>query len=206
MAVYLILGITFGFAAAVQPGPLQTFFISRALSNGWRHTLPSACAPLVSDIPIVILVVLILSSVPMLVENILHFTGGFFVLFLAWGAFKSYKNYTVKEMALLPASRQTFFKAVTVNLLNPNPYLSWSLVMGPLLLKGWRENPGNGIGLVAGFYFTMIFTTMGIILIFSAIRRLGPKVSRILIGISAIALSFFGFYQLWLGAKALWFK
>jgi hypothetical protein len=73
-------------------------------------------------------------------------------------------------------------------------------------LKGWRENPGNGIGLVAGFYFTMIFTTMGIILIFSAIRRLGPKVSRILIGISAIALAFFGFYQLWLGAKALWFK
>ncbi|HEY77539.1 MAG TPA: LysE family transporter [Dehalococcoidia bacterium] len=206
MAIFLILGITYGFAAAVQPGPLQTFIISRTLSNGWRYTLPSACAPLVSDVPIVILVLLILNSVPIWVENILHFAGGFFVLFLAWGALKSFKNYTLNQTDLLQASRRNFFKAVTINLLNPNPYLSWSLVMGPLLLKGWREDAGNGIGLVAGFYFTMIFTTIGIILLFSALRRFGPKVSRILIGISAIVLACFGFYQLWLGTTALLFK
>lgn len=206
MAVYLILGITFGFAAAVQPGPLQTFLISRTLSNGWRYTLPSACAPLVSDVPIVILVILILNSVPIWVENVLHFAGGFFVLFLAWGAFRSFKNYTLNQMALLKASRQNFFRAVTINLLNPSPYLSWSLVMGPLLLKGWREDAGNGIGLVSGFYCTMILTTIGIIMLFSALRRFGPRVSRILIGISAIALACFALYQLWLGTTALWFK
>jgi hypothetical protein len=62
---------------------------------------------------------------------------------------------------------------VTVNLFNHGPYLSWSLVMGPLLLQGWREAPGNGIVLVAGFYFTMLFSTAGIILLFAAIRKLG---------------------------------
>lgn len=206
MAVYLILGITYGFAAAVQPGPLQTFLISRALNNGWRHTLPSACAPLASDVPIVILVLLVLNSVPIRIENFLHFAGGLFVLFLAWGAFKSFRNYSLRQTDLSQASRRNFLKAVTVNLLNPNPYLSWSLVMGPLLLKGWREEPGNGIGLVAGFYGAMILTSVGIILLFSAIRRFGPRVNRILIGVSAIALACFGFYQLWLGTSALWFE
>jgi len=206
LAIYLVLGITFGFAAAVQPGPLQTFFISRALSNGWRYTLPSAFAPLVSDLPIVILVLLILNSVPVWVQNVLHFAGGFFVLYLAWGAFKSFKDYALKETDLLKAARQNFFKAVTINLLNPNPYLTWSLVMGPLLLKGWREWPGNGIGLVSSFYSMMILTSVVIIFLFSAVRRFGSKVRRILIGISAIALAFFGFYQLWLGTTALWLK
>jgi threonine/homoserine/homoserine lactone efflux protein len=206
LVVYLILGITFGFAAAVQPGPLQTFLISRALNNGWRYTLPSAFAPLLSDVPIVILVLLILNSVPVWVQNVLYFAGGFFVLFLAWGAFKSFKDYALKETDLLQAARQNFFKAVTINLLNPNPYLAWSLVMGPLLLKGWRQWPGNGIGLVSSFYFTMILTSIVIIFLFSAIRRFGPKVSRILIGISAIALACLGFYQLWLGTTAIWFR
>ena len=204
MAVYLILGLTFGFAAAVQPGPLQTFLISRTLQQGWRHTLPAACAPLVSDIPVVILVLLILSSLPVWMEQVLHLAGGFFVLYLAWGAFRSFKNYAFNQEAILQSARQNFFKAVIVNLLNPNPYISWSLVLGPLVMKGWRESHCNGIGMVAGFYVSMILTTAGIILLFGAIRKSGPKVSRILLGISAVALAGFGIYQLWLGATALW--
>jgi threonine/homoserine/homoserine lactone efflux protein len=36
MLLYLLQGITYGFAAAVQPGPLQTYLISQTLRNGWR--------------------------------------------------------------------------------------------------------------------------------------------------------------------------
>ena len=57
MLKYLILGISFAFAAAVQPGPLQTYIISQTLKNGWRSTLPASFAPLLSDGPILILVV-----------------------------------------------------------------------------------------------------------------------------------------------------
>ena len=205
MAAYLIMGITFGFAAAVQPGPMQTFLISRALTHGWRHTLPSACAPLISDIPIVILVLLILNQLPVWAENVLHLAGGLFLLFLACGAYRSFRHYGLNETALTQSARQSFFKAVTVNLLNPNPYLAWSLVMGPLFLKGWREAPGHGVALMAGFYGCMIATTAGIIIIFSAMRMLGTKVSRVLVGIAAVALACFGIYQLWLGVTGLWF-
>jgi threonine/homoserine/homoserine lactone efflux protein len=204
MAVYLIMGITFGFAAGVQPGPLQTFLISRSLSHGWRHTLPSACVPIVSDIPIVVLVLLVLNQLPAWAGNVLHLAGGLFLLFLAFGAYRSFRHYTLDQTALSQSARQSFLKAVTVNLLNPNPYIAWSLVMGPLFLKGWREAPGNGVALMAGFYGCLIATMAGIILVFSAMRMLGTKVSRVLVGISVVALACFGIYQLWLGVTGLW--
>lgn len=199
MTVYLLLGITYGFAAAVQPGPFQTFLISRTLSNGWRYTLLATCAPLLTDIPVIILALLVLNSVPDWMEQFLHIAGGLFVLYLAYGALKSFRNYNVNQAALPQSSRQNFLKAITVNLLNPNPYLSWTLVMGPLLLQGWRETPGNGVTLIIGFYLTFIFITDLIVILFGSLRRFGPKVSKVLIGISAIALAGFGFYQLWLG-------
>ncbi len=76
--------------------------------------------------------------------------------------------------------------------------------MGPLLVKGWRESPANGIALMIGFYTTLILVTLGIMLLFSTAKNLGPRVSRVLIGVSAIALACFGLYELWLGTGAHW--
>jgi len=59
---YLILGITYAFAAAVQPGPLQTYLISQTLKKGWRSTLPAAFAPIISDVPIFLLALFLLTS------------------------------------------------------------------------------------------------------------------------------------------------
>ncbi len=206
MAVYLFFGLSFGFAAAIQPGPFQTFLISRSLNNGWRSTLPAAFAPLVSDIPIILLVLLLLSRVPAWMQNFLYLAGGLFLLYLSYGAFRSFRQFKGYQTVAAESGRQNLFKAAFVNLLNPNPYLEWSLVMGPLLLKGWRETPGNGVALVGGFYFAIIVICAGIILLFASIRRMGVKVSRALIGISAIALAGFGLYQLWLGVNGLWFS
>jgi threonine/homoserine/homoserine lactone efflux protein len=141
--------------------------------------------------------------VPFGVENILHFAGGIFLLYLAIGAFKSFKNYSFTQTTEPHSAGQNFIKGVIVNLLNPNPYLAWSLVMGPLLLKGWHEAPGNGITLILSFYITLILSSFAIILIFSTLRKLGTKITRILVGISIIALAGFGFYQLWLGITSL---
>jgi hypothetical protein len=78
--------------------------------------------------------------------------------------------------------------------------------MGPLLLKGWRETPANGIALLIGFYTTMILVTLGIMLLFSGARNLGSRVSQALVGVSAIALACFGLYELWLGTGAHWWN
>jgi len=196
-----MMGITFGFAASVQPGPFQTFVISRALQNGWRSTLPVAFAPLLSDIPVICIVLLILTNIPVWIEGFLHLGGGLFVLFLAFGAFRSYKRFHLDAKELESTPQKNFFKAAMVNLLNPNVFIEWSLVMGPLLLKGWNEDHVSGISLLTGFYVTMVITLIGIIVLFATLRRLGPKVNRILIGISAVVLAGFGLYQIWLGIE-----
>ena len=90
-------------------------------------------------------------------------------------------------------------KAALLNTLNPNPYIFWSLVTGPILLSGWRETPFHGLGFLASFYLMMILSMIVIIIIFGTARQLGPKVNRALLGLSAIALFGFGLYQLWLG-------
>jgi len=157
-----------------------------------------------SDGPIIVLVLLLLSTLPRWLVNVLQFAGGVFLLYLAVNAWKTWRDYDAKKAVQVQSSQQTLLKAATVNLLNPNPYLGWSLVMGPLLLEGWRETPVNGIILLVGFYATMVVSLVGIIMLFSTARNLGPRVSRVLIGISAIALACFGFYELWSGAATYW--
>jgi threonine/homoserine/homoserine lactone efflux protein len=204
MTGYLILGITYAFAAAVQPGPFQTYLISQTLTNGWRRTIPAAFAPLLSDGPIIALAVFVLSRMPAWLVQVLQFAGGGFILYLAYGAFKTWRDFDVQKAVEVRSGRQTVLKAIVVNLLNPNPYIVWSLVMGPLLLQGWRETPVNGLALLVGFYITLTLVTLGIMLLFSMARNAGPRVSRTLVGISAIALFCFGLYELWQGAGLHW--
>jgi hypothetical protein len=71
--------------------------------------------------------------------------------------------------------------------------------MGPLLIKGWNENPMNGIILLIGFYGSMIICSIVMVVLFAAARNFGQRVIRISIGISVIAFALFGLYQLWLG-------
>jgi threonine/homoserine/homoserine lactone efflux protein len=195
--------MTYAFAAAVQPGPFQAYLISQTLTNGWRRTIPAAFAPLLSDGPIIVLMLFLLSRMPTLLVQILQCAGGLFLFYLAAGAFKTWRNFEREYKAPSRSSRQTVLKAAMVNVLNPAPYLGWSLVMGPLLIKGWRETPVNGIALLIGFYTSLILMTLGIMLLFSTARNLGQRVNRVLVGISGIALACFGIYELWLGIMGI---
>lgn len=199
MGLYILQGIGYGFAAAVQPGPFQTYLISQTLTRGWKRTLPAALAPLVSDGPIIALCLLVLSQVPLWLQNILYIAGGFFILYLAYGAFNSWKNFNLNMPSTESGTQQSVLKAALMNALSPGPYIYWSLVTGPILLKGWHESPVNGIGFLAGFYTTIVSSLLAIILVFGTVSKLGPKINRVLLGISAIALFCFGLYQLWLG-------
>ena len=199
MLSYLIFGITYAFAAAVQPGPLLTYIISQTLKKGWRSTLPAAFAPVISDIPILIVILFLLSTMPDSFIFILRIGGGLFLLYLGFRAFKSWQEFDTDQTTLNESGQQTLFNAVFVNLLNPAPYLGWSLILGPIFIEGWKLAPINGIAMIIGFYVTMILTLAGIIILFGFARKMGPKVSKILLGLSSIILFAFGIYQLWLG-------
>ena len=201
MWLYILQGIGYGLAAAAQPGPFQTYLISQTLLKGWKRTLPAALAPLLSDGPIIALCLLVLSQVPSWLQRFLYIAGGLFLLYLAYGAYKAWKNFDPTIPSVEPTSQQSILKAALINALNPNPYIFWSLVTGPILVAGWRETPIYGLGFMAGFYVTMILGFSALIIVFGSARQLGPKVNRALLGISAIALFCFGLVQLWLGIR-----
>ncbi len=199
MWIYILQGIGYGFAAASQPGPFQTYLISQTLTRGWKRTLPATLAPLISDGPIILLCVLVLSQVPLWLQRGLYIVSGLFILYLAYGIYNLWKTFDEALPQVETGIQQSVLKAALLNTLNPNPYIFWTLVTGPILLAGWRESPAHGIGFLAGFYLTLILGLAVVVVIFGTAQRLGTKLNRTMLGISAIALLCFGLYQLFLG-------
>ncbi len=203
MLTYLVLGATYAFAAAVQPGPYQAYLVAQALSHGWRRTLPAALAPVASDAPIIVATVMLLSRLPALLLAAFRCAGGLFLAYLAWEAYRAWRRPRAAGPGPATSAPRTFLSAVGIDFLNPNPWLGWSLVMGPLLLAAWRKTPADGVALVAGFYATLVAASAGIVALFAGAGRLGPRVARALVGASAAALALFGAWQLWTGTAGL---
>jgi threonine/homoserine/homoserine lactone efflux protein len=199
MLPFLFQGLTLGFAAGAQPGPFQAYLISQTLSQGWRRAWIAAFAPLLSDGPIVALVLLALSQVPDWFQRVLQIVGGTFVLYLAWGAFKAWKSFTPEEETSPQNGPQSLLRAALMNALSPGPYLFWSLVIGPLIVTAWRESPSNALSIMLAFYFAMIGLNIGVVILFGQAARFGNRVRKAMLGFSVVALAGFGAYQLWQG-------
>jgi len=196
MLQYLLLGGGFAFAAVVQPGPLQAFLLARATSEGWRRTLPAAFAPLVSDGPIAALVLLLLGQLPATGQQALRAAGGVLLLYLAWDAFREVRAATDAPGPARGSSPKTLLQAATVNLLNPNPYIGWALVMGPAAVAAWRQSAMHAVALIAAFYGVMVVGLAGFIVLASTARLLPPRGQRALALASAAVLAALGVYQL----------
>jgi threonine/homoserine/homoserine lactone efflux protein len=196
MIEYILFGSGYAFAAAVQPGPLQAFFLSSVAQRGWKRTLPAAFAPLISDGPIAILTLFVLNQIPEAMSKTLQAVGGVFLIYLAWGSYRQWKRSAASDIETVTSAPQTLFKAVVVNILNPHPYIGWTLVLGPAFLDAWGQNPVYAAALVIAFYGTMVVAQAGTIVLFGATRFLGPKGRRALILVSAFLLAALGVYQI----------
>ena len=194
MLEYLLFGSGYAFAAAVQPGPLQAFLVSRVAAHGWRRTLPACLAPLLSDGPIAVVALVILGQLSLSAQAVLQAAGGLLLVYLAWGALRRWRG-PAEQPASVSAPR-TLLEATLVNLLNPNPYLGWALVLGPSMQTAWAEQGSYAVALVAAFYGTLVATTAGLIFLVDTARFLGSRFQRGLIGVSALLLAALGVYLL----------
>jgi threonine/homoserine/homoserine lactone efflux protein len=202
MFLYLLQGLGYGGAAAAQPGPFQAYLLSQTLKNGLRRTLVAALAPLLSDGPIVLLVLLVLTQMPDWFVAALRFGGGFFLLFLAYKAYRSAREMMATAVADLPApKKQSIREAALMNMLSPNAYIFWSTIAGPIFLEGWRQAPSHGLAFMLGFYGALIGGFMSFVVLFGILGQASPRLNRVLGFVSAVALFGFGLYQIWLGAQ-----
>ena len=198
MLLYPLKGVALGLSAAASPGPFQAYLLSQSMAAGWRRTWPAAFAPLLSDGPVIALVVLVLAQVPPAFLRVLQVAGGVFLLYLAIGAIQRVRvNAPASMSASAPASAQRgLLKATLTNLLGPGPYLFWSTVGGPTLVEAWAQSPAFSVAFLLGFYGATVIALLAFIGLFTASARIGPAFTRILGAASALALVGFGVYQI----------
>jgi threonine/homoserine/homoserine lactone efflux protein len=201
LLTYLVQGITLGFSAVAFPGPLQAFLLNQTLANGWRKTLPAALAPLISDGPIILVMVFVLSQTPAWFLQLIQILGGIFLLYLAYGAWKGYRGFTPDGPQRKAGEKLNMLKAALINASGPGPYIFWSLIAGPIFLKGLQENLVFGISFLIGFYLVLLSGFAGFIILFATAKRLGSKITHALLGLSAFALLAFGLFQIIDGLK-----
>lgn len=151
----LVAGLVFGLSGGVSPGPLLTLVISETLNHGIGAGVRVAAAPLITDLPIVGLVLLVLSRLTD-VEPVLgavSLAGAAFLAVLgAHGVM--FRGVELQEGETVSRS---LAKGVTTNFLNPNPYLFWATIGGPMVVR----SAGQGLEVAATFVVVFYLMLVG---------------------------------------------
>jgi threonine/homoserine/homoserine lactone efflux protein len=150
----LVTGIMLGLAAGFAPGPLMALVITHALRHNVREGLLVAAAPLLTDAPIILAVLVVLNRVAEFerVLGILAAAGGLYVLYLSYETMRT--GPLLVEVS--EARPRSLGKGVLVNVLNPHPYLFWVTVGGPFILKAHQSGLLAPCLFVAGFYLSLV--------------------------------------------------
>jgi threonine/homoserine/homoserine lactone efflux protein len=188
MLEFITRGLQLGVAAGTGPGPFQTFTINSALTLGWRKALILVCVPIITDIPLIILMVFVLSTLPDAFIYTLQVVGGLFLLWIAWGIIRQWRagtqitgavDATLTQVSTLYVLR----RGVMMGLLSPGPYLFWGTVNGPLLVKALHESVWHGAAILIAFYGSFMCLIALVVVIFDRLRQVDPRIIRaILLG------------------------
>jgi threonine/homoserine/homoserine lactone efflux protein len=200
---YFVQGAALGFTAGVSPGPLQTYLISQALVGGWRRASPIVFAPLITDIPLILISLFILDHLPPYVLHIVSITGGVYVIYLAWVVWKTWRSGEIMFDNEDYSASKNLSRGVLTNFLNPSPYLFWGLVNGPLLISALNKSTLAGVSFLLGFYGIFIATMLVIAGLFGQAKRLGAITVRVLLLVSAIILVIFGGILIYRGVMGI---
>lgn len=163
MWAFVTFGAILGMSAGISPGPLLALVISQTLQHNTGEGVRVATAPLLTDLPIIILCLLAFSSVPNpdFALGIVSFIGGFFVFYLGWS---SLRQGPVK-LTLAEEKPRSYLKGLLVNALSPHPYLFWFSVGVPTLIKAQQQSTPAALGFVGAFYVCIVGAKVAVALL-----------------------------------------
>src|SRR5512133_313709 len=118
-----LMGAFFGLSAGISPGPLLTLVISETIRHNRKEGIKIAIAPLLTDIPIIIVTWFIFSRLSQfnIILSLISLSGGCFFAYLGYETF----NTKVLDYNIQNLRQDSLKKGVTDNLLNPHPYIFW---------------------------------------------------------------------------------
>lgn len=160
LMTFMVLGATLGLSAGISPGPLLTLVISETLKHGRKEGIKIALSPLITDLPIILISLFILSGVgkSSTVLSLIAFAGGIFLAFLGWECIRTKSLVTLAE-DFKPRSVR---KGIIANLLNPHPYLFWITVGAPTILKALQDGIFTMVLFFATFYLFLTGSKIGV--------------------------------------------
>lgn len=154
MIHFLTIGTLLGLSAGFAPGPLLTLVISETLQHDIKSGVKVALAPIITDLPIIILTLFVLSKLTSFhnILGVISIVGGFFILFM------SYESIRTKgvELNLRKVEPRSLIKGVLANALSPNPYLFWFTVGAPIMAKAISLNISAFLVFIISFYTFLV--------------------------------------------------
>lgn len=197
---FLLAGLSLGFAAGISPGPLLTLVITRTLERGLAAGVRVAMAPLLTDLPIIVLALIFFNALPPMLETALTAGGALFVLYLAWEIVRDARHARlITNVAEQPAGAAAdLWRGMLVNLLSPHPWLFWITIGGPTLVRAWNAGWPSALAFLLGFYALLLGGKIGVAAAVAGGRRfLTDAWYRRLLWLAGLLLCLFGVLLLW---------
>ena len=202
MLSYFAQGLTLAFPNAAAPGAFVAYLADQVTQRGWRRTWPLSFVPLLSDGPIIAILVLVLSQAPAWFLQALQIVGGLFLIWLAIKAFRSLRAPPSATATPRPAS-QSFLNGVLMNFINPGPWIFWGTIGAVTLVEAWRVAPLNAVAFIIGFYIILCGGFFAWITLFASAGKLDPRVPRLLNIVAMLALFALGISRVWAGVSGV---
>ena len=192
---FLAMGSFLGLAAGMSPGPLLAVTISETLQHGKWEGIKVAISPLVTDLPIILAVLFVLSHLTNsdFFIGIIAFFGASYLIYSGIESLKIKKD----SVELNVEKKNALKKGVIVNFGNPHPYVFWLSIGGPIIYKSFSTHVWATILFIASFYIFLVGSKVVVALIvekskyfinskyyFTIIRILG--IAQIVFGLTFI--------------------
>ena len=151
-------GTVLGLAAGFSPGPLTFLIVSETLRHGLRAGLKVSLAPVLTDLPIIVIVVLLLDRLLVIpaVYGIIALAGGLFLLQLGIGSLRI----SAVDLQEPDSQSRSLWKGIATNLLNPNPYIFWISVGTPIILEAFQRSWTHAAAFVVLFFCSIVGSKM----------------------------------------------
>lgn len=191
-----LLALSLGVTSGLSPGPLLTLVISSALERGVAAGVRVAVAPLLTDLPIIVLTLFVTTRLPAIWLEMLGSAGGVVVMYLG---IRTWRRAATGSLQLgQTGGAGDMWRGVAVNVLNPHAWVFWMVVGGPIVARAWAQQPLEGVLFVVTFTCCLVGSKIVIASVVGRSRgRLDDRRYQQALKACAILLVVLGAWLLW---------
>jgi threonine/homoserine/homoserine lactone efflux protein len=171
MLEFIVAAGVFGLSGGLSPGPLLTLVVAETLARGRNAGLAVAMSPLITDGPAIGAAVFLLGRI----ENsdpalgVISIAGGALLTTYGIAGLRG-SGLKVEEAKTDRGVWASLGKGVSVNFLNPNPYLFWLTIGTPILLRAYEAGWALAITFLVVFYLCLVGSKCVLVLLVARSR------------------------------------